>query len=377
MDLHTLDRSGQVRPFVVKLFDTHSIYELARDERPKARSELTAIIAELLECKLSGAELELVADILIQLMEKAEKDLRVAVSEHLCRKNNVPLRLALHLANDEIEVASSLLEHSPVFTDMDLVYILKSKPANYWKYIAKRAALGDELQQLLVDTEDYPTALCLTENMNIRLSDYAMERLCDISRDYSVLAEKLIMRGELPIDIIETMYGFVGKVMREVITDNYDIDPDVIGAVIEEAVEDNVLKINAQQAVVEEARKKFEDDELRATWTHVLNSLRAGNIKNFTTQFAEFTGLDLSLVGKAIKQPSCKALAIICRANDISKADFVSIFLLTNPLRNKGRMVGMNDMSIAVEYFNSVEQDAAQDLLARMLVEAKQAAVSK
>ncbi|MCK6418949.1 MAG: hypothetical protein L6Q57_08470, partial [Alphaproteobacteria bacterium] len=109
MDLGFLDKSSHVTPLLVKLYDSHKIYTLAHDKKPEARQELTKAVLELLDMDLNPREGELIADVLIALIRQAERDLRQALAERLCAMDNVPLRLVLHMANDEIDVARPVL----------------------------------------------------------------------------------------------------------------------------------------------------------------------------------------------------------------------------------------------------------------------------
>src|SRR5688572_4950053 len=119
MDLSFLDKSSGVTPLLVRLYDSHKLYRLAKDRKPFARAELTSTVSALLDVALSARETELVADVLIALMRQAEKDLRQALAEKLSILDQVPLRLVLQIANDEIDVAAPVLRNSPILGDLD------------------------------------------------------------------------------------------------------------------------------------------------------------------------------------------------------------------------------------------------------------------
>ncbi|MEC7577010.1 MAG: hypothetical protein VX468_06740, partial [Pseudomonadota bacterium] len=62
-------------------------------------------------------------------------------------------------------------------------------------------------------------------------------------------------------------------------------------------------------------------------------------------------------------QTSGHGLAVACKAFDVSKEDFVSMFLLTNRMRSKGRMVELSDLSKAINYYSRVKKEMAVDIL--------------
>ena len=127
MDLSFLDKSSDVTPLLVRLYDSHKLYGLAKDKKPLARAELMSIISDLLGMNLSPRESELIADVLIALMRQAEKDLRQALAERLSMLEKAPLRLILQISHDEIEIAAPVLRNSAVLGELDLIYIIKSK----------------------------------------------------------------------------------------------------------------------------------------------------------------------------------------------------------------------------------------------------------
>ncbi|PJB73476.1 MAG: hypothetical protein CO093_00525 [Alphaproteobacteria bacterium CG_4_9_14_3_um_filter_47_13] len=174
MNLNKFDNSPHVAPLLVKLYDSHKLYALAKQDMPAARTELSHAVVSLFEADINGKEQELLADILIALMRRAETELRGVLSEKLATLDNIPLRLVLHLANDEITVASPMLEKSTVLSDLDIIYIIKSRGAAYWQAIAKRSRLSNEAIDMLVDSGDFGTAVILSQNERIRLTKYAL-----------------------------------------------------------------------------------------------------------------------------------------------------------------------------------------------------------
>jgi hypothetical protein len=128
MDLSFLDKSSDVTPLLVRLYDSHKLYGLAKDKKPLARAELMSIISDLLGMNLSPRESELIADVLIALMRQAEKDLRQALAERLSMLEKVPLRLILQISHDEIEIAAPVLRNSPFWANSTL-YISSNRKA--------------------------------------------------------------------------------------------------------------------------------------------------------------------------------------------------------------------------------------------------------
>ena len=373
MDLVDLDHSSKVTPLLVQLYDSHRLSEVARDEKPLARAELTSAITELLEMNLSSRESELVADVLITLMRQAEHDLRHALAEKLSVMDNVPLRLMLQLANDQTEIAGPVLSKSKVFSDLDLIYIIKSKGEEHWQHIAKRKEMSDQIINILVDTGEQGTVLNLLENKDIKLTEYAVDVASNMACYDEVLAKPLLMREEVGEEIARRIYHYVGEALREEIARSYNLDGS-----ISDMVEETITEFSAQtkhggdmlpsSSMLSTAERQRDKGLL--TLKMMLSSLRRSQTQTFIAQFAKFTGMTSETVADMLAQQSGQGLAVACKAFNICKADFMSIFLLTNRLRNKDKMVDLKDMEKAMGYYARVDEKVAMDIIKNSLDEA-------
>ena len=370
MDLSILDKSSEVTPLLVQLYDSHKLYSLAKDKKPVARAELTRAVSELLSMDLNPRESELIADVLIELMRQAEIDLREAVSEHLSRLDNVPLRLVLQMANDnESVVAAPVLKNSPVLGELDLIYIIKAKNSAYWQSIAARNTLTDQVINILADTKDLDTAVALAENMNIRLTDHSVLVLSDLAQDSEVLARPLLRRDEVADDIASRLYKYVGQELKRYILQNYEIDSGLVTDVIDDVVDELAVEFRDRKddsylpsAPMLRTAQRFKDKGM-LTVPLMMGTLRRAQYQSFIAQFSKFTDLEPDVVEEILKQPNGQGLAVACKAFDIEKQDFLSFYLLTNSIRNKGKMADLQDMSRAVAYYNRIEPRIARNIV--------------
>lgn len=376
MDLGFLDRTSNVTPLLVRLYDSQRLHGLAKDEKPLARVELISAVTELLGMELSPRESELVADVLVGLLRQAEIDLRQALAVQLAAMDNVPLRLVLQLVNDEIEVAAPVLRQSPVLGDLDLIYIIKARGPAYWRAIAARAAISPHVMNLLADTGDMETAVTLAENPDISLSGHTLAVLLDMSRRSDALALPLLRREEIPPELAREIYRFVGDEVKAFIRERYEMPGDEAAAeAIEGAVDDIVAEMNGPAADGGADAAEFTPTAsmLRAAERYrekgllgiklMLGALRRGQVQSFVAQFACFCGLPPGTVLEILMQPSGQGLAVACRAMEVGKEDFVSIYLLTNRIRGRGRMVDMKDVTKAIGYFDRIKPEIARAII--------------
>ncbi len=367
MNLGFLDKSSRVTPLLVQLYDSQRLKSLTKDEQPLARAELVSAVSQLLDMELSARESELIADVLIGLMRQAEVDLRSALAERLASLDNVPLRLVLQMANDEIAVAGSILRHSPVLGDLDLIYLIKSKGPLHWQAMAQREKMSFQVMNLLVDSGDFETACNLVKNMKITLSEHTLTVLSDMARESDEIAMPLVRREEVSAEMARGLYKFVGEEVKRMIQARYNVtDADVMDAV--EDVISELMEAAGESAeftpsaVMLKAADRYKEKGL-LTIPLMLGTLRRGQFAPFVAQFSRYTGQNPATVVEILSQSSGQGLAVSCKAFDLPKEDFVSIFLLTNRMRNRGRMVDLNDMTKAVNYYNRIGAEMARDIL--------------
>lgn len=358
MNLGFLDNTSKVTPLLVQLYDSQKLHALANDEKPLARKQLTSAVVELLEMQVSPREADLIADILIELMRQAEVDLRQAVSERVSTMDNVPLRLVLQIANDEIVVADPVLRRSPVLCDLDLIYLIKSKTPEYWRSIAQRKDLEAPVIYSLANTKDKETCMNLVENDNIEIPSRSYVTLADFAQDTPEMAQSLARRTDIPSELKSTIYRMVGSALKETLPQNAAIETE-ISEVVEEMASDVVE--TPSDATMNAAQRMKEKETL--TTDMMVSALRRGQFATFTAQFATYTGQNPDVVASILKQKTGQGLAVSCKAAGIEKYDFVSMFLLTHKMRSTTRMADVSELGRAVEYFNRIDKDMAQKIL--------------
>ncbi|MBU0799701.1 MAG: DUF2336 domain-containing protein [Alphaproteobacteria bacterium] len=367
MNMKAFDKSPEVAPLLVRLYESHKLYALAEDDQPQARAELTGVVSDLLDVQLSGREQEMLADVLITLMRQAERDLRRAMAERLAVMDNVPLRLVLFLANDEITVASPVLRQSRVLSDLDLVYIIKSQGPDYWQAIATREQLSAHVVDALADTRDTGTAVMLAQNERAVLTDYALQVLAGMAQAHEDVARPLLSRKELPLKVARELYAHVGTQLKAHIRTYYGEDA---AAPLGKVFDDIFVEFADQKASSEflpgktmmEAAERYAMAGL-LNMQLVMDTIKRGQIASFIALFAKYSGLTPKRVHDMLMQSCPKGMAIACRAFGIQKGDFSNIYIMTHRMRSRGRMVDHRAMLDALAYFDTVKPEVAMRIV--------------
>lgn len=373
MELQLLEKSPHIASLLVKLYDTQKMHG-ADLQQPENRREIASVMASLLEHQLSEREQELVADVLITLVRRAENDMRRALAERLSMMNQVPLRLVLHLCNDQIEIARPILQDSPVLSDLDLAYIIRSQGPEYWRAIAARQGLSVDIADLLAATREDGTAMALLENETANLSAYALEIFTAMAEQSESMAGLLLKRSEMLPELARRLHRYVGQELRNYIQAFYGSAPTEIVKAADDLFlefierDDETLVEAVNDAVAQVVEKESSKGQARHFYnlTDAMLLLKSGKVDDFVTRFTECVGLPGDRIKDAFAQPGGRKLAIICRAMRMPKSDFSTIYLHTHRLRSDDRMVNHNDLMKALAYYDGIKPEAAEMIFTRI-----------
>lgn len=344
---------------------------VAAGQNGEIKSKFAQLFTEIIEIKLNVQQQELLSDLLIGLVTQAEKDMRRALSERLAALDDVPLRLILHLANDEIEIATPVLRSSSVLDDLDLLYIVNSKSAPYWQVIAERESLGVSVIEALVNTKDIKTVANVAGNTGIDLTAKIIDMMTDLAEESEQIAKPLLMREGVPTAIARRLYQFVGQELRDYVRAHYG----VFGSQAAEQVDDLIIEFAEAQrpednmrfmptAVMMRAARKYKDMGMLST-AMMMEVLRRGQISSFIALFSVYTGIKAKEIHQTLQTACPKGMAVACRAFGIQKNDFSQIYMMTNRMRSSERIINQGDFLSLLKYFDRVRPEVALRIVER------------
>jgi uncharacterized protein (DUF2336 family) len=368
MTFDVLEKTPEVAPLLVRLYDTHNLYALAENRNSEeACAELTTVMVDLLNIRLSDRESELITDVLLGLMKQAETDLKAALADRLSGMESVPLRMILGLANDDIKVADPILRNSPLLQDLDLVYILQAKGLEHGRSIALRSGLSGTVINMLADTKDFQIAVNLSENNGITLTEHAFDIFADMAKDSERLARPLLSRDDLPQEVAGKLYQFVGEELKKMLKERYGIGAGRAIAALEDITVEMLenkqpTHFDTHDQLLAYAHNQNRRGELKLSG--MISALRRGQYSTFMAQFSVFCALPLATMKGVLKQESGKALAIACKAMDIQKADFVSLYLLCERFRTGAKkVVSHKELTRIMTMYDEIDPEKARQIM--------------
>jgi len=136
-------------------------------------------------------------DILHKIVHNAEMTVRRIIAEQLADLPDAPRDLIKLLANDEVEVAYSILRESDVLEDEDLIEVISRRTQEHNLAVSVRRSISEDVTDALVETDDESVINTLLKNSGASLSLATMEFLVEKSKRVDAFQEPILRRGDL------------------------------------------------------------------------------------------------------------------------------------------------------------------------------------
>lgn len=344
--------------------DGEYLLSLARDKSGKRRRLLAETIADLFSGKshvLSERERTLMFDILHKMVHNAEMAVRRIISEQLSSQPDAPKDLINLLANDEIEVAYSILHDSAILEDEDLIEVIRHRTQEHHLAIAVRNKVSESVTKVLVKTGDENVITTLLKNSGSSISLTTMEFLVEESKRVDAYQEPILRRDDLDPDLAKRMYLWVTAALRKFILENFELDKTVLDDMLENSAKIAPGKTRTKSDAL---AKEVESEGLGLS-KMMIRALRDGEIFLFEAMFRRLTGLRNTLVKRIMFEPGGEGLAIACKATGINIQDFSTIYSLSRLTPDKPDDVDSGETQRILEFYESIPKKAAKEALAR------------
>jgi uncharacterized protein (DUF2336 family) len=346
-----------------------TMFALAHQHSDGARVELAGMLADVFltdESRLSFREEQLVNELIDQLLQTRNPAVRRALIQKFADTTRMPRRMAMNLAFDDIEVARDVLLNNVMLTDSDLISVVETQSREHAKTVASRQRVSEAVADALIVTGDMEIMQIVAENLGARLTSHAINIMSEAARFSANLREPLIRRPEMTMDSATRLYWCVSQDLRRYMLKRFGLVAgqieESLAKTIEDLLADHDLEKNNDEVMMQVADWL---GQCQAISTGVLPQvLRLGHFRLFNILLSRLTGLDVPVIDLIVAGTGGRALAVLCRALDIDKAGFVSIFLLSRGARPGDQIVHPRELSHALAAFDRLSIKLAQDLLA-------------
>jgi uncharacterized protein (DUF2336 family) len=237
---------------------------------------------------------------------------RRSLAEALCRAREAPRAVILGLAADEPEAAGTVLQHSPVLTDADLVDCIATGDAEVQTALALRPNLPPRAAAALAEIGQCDTVRALIGTAETHLSAELLHSILTRFNDNASLRDALLERPALPAALRARIAVAAAKDLA--VEASLWMAPARAERVAREARDQAICTIASSCRPDERADLAR---ALRAagslTPALLLRSLLGGDRVLFAHALAELSGLPLPRVTAFILEPQGEGFAALAR----------------------------------------------------------------
>lgn len=355
--------------------EVSELLEFAYAKKVGGRSDLFNTITDFLErrhSQLTPKELSLMSDILAKLLNDVETSIRKKLAMRLADDNNAPVDLIILLANDQIEVASSVLSLSNLLSDEELINIIRHKSVQHHLGIASRKILSFGITKELVAIGNTKTLVTLLNNHNAEIDSESLAILVNKSKNNIPIQPPLIERPDLPEELAAKMYQWVSLSLKQSILSNFNISESDIEALlkktIEEVDQEEHKQITTEKSEVLLVNKLHKAGRL--TPAFLMKSLNQGQVSLFEIAFAKIIRVPKNIMRSFLYDRGAESLAVSCCAADIDRSVFLTIYKLTRAAQNVNTNLSDAEISLAFEYFKNLNRKKALAIIRKWVAEA-------
>ena len=279
-----------------KHFDVEDIRFAVRHPDETVRATATQrICREMRDNALSEAERDFSKKLLEYIAEDSADLVRRALAVTLKNSPKLPRDIAIKLAKDIDTIAVPILTHSPVFTDQDLVEILKSKAAAKAIAVAKRISVSDHVARAIIRFGDSYAVAEVAANDGALISEETASEMLDIYKNDDLIAQSMIDRRDLPPRIVEKMISFVSEDIAVQLVKQHSVPIPIAIDLASRTRERALLDFVDQSWVAKNLSGlvKAIDEQGRLTTSLIIRAAGSGQIRFLEQALAHLSGVGM------------------------------------------------------------------------------------
>ena len=174
----------------------------ARSAPAAQRADAATVLAQAyLDRELAPADRREARTALTAMLDDPSPLVRQALAEALADSPEAPRHVVVALANDHSSIAAVVLARSPVLTDADLIDCAALGDEAVQTAIARRPHVSFATTAALAEIAGMGALVALAANPGAELTDAALWRMVERHQPASTLAQALLRRRNLPLDL--------------------------------------------------------------------------------------------------------------------------------------------------------------------------------
>ncbi len=312
-----------------------SLVRLSKETTSEGRSELLHEITDLFldnNDSHSDQEIAYFGEIMGALASQAPVGDRQHMALSVADIERTPRDLAITLANDdEITVAMPVLSKSTVLSNDDLVQIIKQQSQDHLLAISTREIVPESVADALVERGNDEVLDTLADNEGAVLSDTTMETMVSNSTNPGDIAKMLASRADTAPEMVQKMIEHVSVSVRSYVEQNRaELSEDQISSMLSEAQSWAVNKSIDDQKETAFSFIERKDKLGLLNPKLLIRLIRTTEVEKFIAGISRMASIDHEMARKTIFDKAGEKLAVICKSQEMSPEEFLTLYDLTN-----------------------------------------------
>jgi uncharacterized protein (DUF2336 family) len=249
---------------------------------------------------------------LIMLLDDPSPNVRQALARALAFSDASPPPVILGLATDQPEVASWVLEHSPLLVDADLVDAVATSGPALQAAIANRAHLPASVSAAIAEVGAAEACLVLIENPQAAIAKFSLDRIIDRFGHLAAVREAMLARDDLPAATHQALVAKLSETLAGFVAGREWLEPGRAARVAKDACEKATIALAAASPATETGpliRHLRQSGQLTAGL--VLRALLSGNVDLVEQALTELSGLPRKRVGALMRDYRSASLRVL------------------------------------------------------------------
>ena len=302
------------------------------------RAEATRALARaLLFSDLANDDRGAAEGALLMMLDDGSPLVRQAMAEVFARSAQAPAAIVQALSLDQPSVAVSILEHSPLLIDADLVDIVATGNCETQCAIARRIRLPASVCAAIAEVGSAASALELIENPYAELAPFSWDRIVERHGHLAAIRESMLVLEDLPSATRAALVAKLSETLAQFVVARNWLSADRAGRIASEARDRSTIHIAA--------RSRGEDmrglvRHLRATSQLtaglILRALLSGNLELFDIALAELADMPQARVSALLHDSGGASLHALLRRAGLPESTFAAFGVALDVCRENG-----------------------------------------
>jgi uncharacterized protein (DUF2336 family) len=312
------------------------------------RAEATGALARAyLYSDLSPEQRAAAEGAMIYLLDDSSPLVRAALAENLARDASAPAAVIHGLASDQPDIASVVLEHSPLFIDADLVEFVATGGVAPQLAIARRAGLQRAVAAAIAEVGEPEACLTLIENGSADIAPFSIDRIVERFGELAAIRETLLQRADLAVATRQAIIGKLSQTLANFVAAREWLPVERAHRVVREACDKATVVIAADAPGQVRGLVRHLRASAQLSAGLILRALLSGNFALFEEAMADLSELPPERVRAIVRDRGGAGFAALYRKAELPESvypAFCEAVAAWREFGNAGDGVGSGDL---------------------------------